>query len=112
MATSIVKWMVAVLLVHYSPHNDAVLAHKHPFYVSVTEIDHNAKDKTLEISCKIFTNDFETALEKATNSKVDLHNPKDKNETDKKISGYIMKHLQTVVDGKPQTLQFVGTENK
>ncbi len=36
----------------------------HPFYVSVTEISHNAKDKTLEISCKLFSSDFETVLEK------------------------------------------------
>ena len=34
----------------------------HPIYVSVTEIEHNAKDKTLEISCKIFTDDFEKTL--------------------------------------------------
>ena len=32
----------------------------HPFFVSVTEINHNAKDKTIEIACKIFTDDFET----------------------------------------------------
>ena len=34
----------------------------HPIFVSVTEIEHNAKDKTLEISCKIFTDDFEKTL--------------------------------------------------
>ena len=36
----------------------------HPFYVSVTEINHNAADKTLEISCKMFTEDLEEILEK------------------------------------------------
>ena len=30
----------------------------HPIFVSVTEIEHNNKDKTLEISCKIFTDDL------------------------------------------------------
>ena len=34
----------------------------HPIFVSVTQIDHNATDKTLEISCKIFTDDFEQTL--------------------------------------------------
>ena len=38
----------------------------HPIYVSVTEIQHNAKDKTLEISCKIFTSDFEAILKSKT----------------------------------------------
>jgi Domain of unknown function (DUF6702) len=39
-------------------------AHTHPLYISVTEINHNAKDRILEVSCKIFTNDLETVLEK------------------------------------------------
>jgi hypothetical protein len=111
MATSLVKWMIAAIFFSLSQNNAAALA-KHPFYVSVTEINHNAKDKTLEISCKIFTNDFEAALEKTFNSKVDLHNVKDKNDTDKKIREYIMRHLQISVEGKGQQLQFVGSENK
>ena len=36
----------------------------HPFHVSTTEINQNAKDKILEISCRIFTDDFESILEK------------------------------------------------
>jgi hypothetical protein len=45
-------------------------ATKHPIYVSVTEIQHNAKDKTLEISCKIFTSDFEAILKSKTKSSI------------------------------------------
>ena len=30
----------------------------HPIHVSVTEINHNAADKTLEVSVRIFTDDF------------------------------------------------------
>ena len=37
----------------------------HPFYVSVTEINQNAAEKSLEISCKFFADDFEQTLEKA-----------------------------------------------
>lgn len=44
----------------------------HPFYVSVTEVAHNPKTKNLEISCKIFFNDLETALEKQSNSQLDI----------------------------------------
>jgi hypothetical protein len=35
----------------------------HPFYVSVTEISQNATDKSLEVSCKFFADDFEQTLE-------------------------------------------------
>ena len=112
MAASLVKWMIIAWMFNLQQNNLYSVKEKHPFYVSVTEINHNAKDKTLEISCKIFTNDFESALEKAFNTKVDLNNPKDKNAADKLISNYIIKHLQIMVDGKLQQLQFVGSENK
>ena len=84
----------------------------HPFYISVTEISHNATDKNLEISCKIFTDDFETALSKAAGSKVDLFNPKDKNAVEKHITAYIRKHLIVKLDNKPVTLEFVGFERE
>ena len=50
----------------------------HPFHMSVVEINHNVQDKTLEISCKIFTDDFEKVLAKTYNTKVDLTNPSNK----------------------------------
>ena len=44
----------------------------HLVFVSVTEIEHNAKEKTLEISCKIFTDDFEKHFGLFTMVHVDL----------------------------------------
>jgi hypothetical protein len=38
---------------------------KHPIFVTVTEIEQNIKEKSVEISCKIFTDDFEKALRAA-----------------------------------------------
>ena len=84
----------------------------HPFYVSVTEISHNAGDKNLEISCKIFTDDFETALTKLSGAKVDLFNPKDKAAVEKQIAAYLKKHLVIKLDGKPVNLEFVGFERE
>ena len=84
----------------------------HPLYISVTEINHNEKDKTLEVSCKIFTNDFEYTLEKAYNSKMDLSQPKDKTAVDKFISEYIRQHLRIKVNGEPVTMQFIGSEKE
>jgi hypothetical protein len=84
----------------------------HPLYISVTEINHNAKDKTLEISCKIFADDFEKALTTATNKKIDLFNPKDKNEVDGRITDYIKKHLGIKLDGKAMNFSLVGFEKE
>lgn len=84
----------------------------HPFFISVTEINHNATDKNLEISCKIFTDDFETVLAKSSGSKIDLFNPKDKQAAEKLISSYLKKHLVIKIDNKPVVLEFVGFERE
>jgi hypothetical protein len=101
MALVIHKW----LLMGY-------LALLHPFFVSVTEISHNARDKMLEISCKTFTDDLEKAIEKTANVKLDLFNVKDKAVAEKAIAEYIKKHLVIKVDGKTVQLEFVGFERE
>jgi hypothetical protein len=88
----------------------AVMAVAHPFFVSVTEISHNASEKSLEISCKLFTDDFEKALRKNNNTKIDLTRPADRSAMDKAISAYIRQHLQVKADGKVFTLQYIGYE--
>ncbi|GAB2816702.1 hypothetical protein GCM10027043_16580 [Ferruginibacter profundus] len=80
--------------------------------MSVTEIEHNAKDKTLEISCKIFTDDFEKTLRQVYKTTVDLINPKDKAAMNKLVSDYVQKHLTLTVDGKKVSLQFIGYEQQ
>src|SRR6476659_7784703 len=82
----------------------------HPLFVSVTEINHNAQEKTLEISCKAFTDDLEKAIEKSANVKVDLFNVKDKAATEKAVAEYFKKHLVLKVDGKPVQMEFIGFE--
>ena len=99
MAASLFKWVIMVYLAH-------------PLYITVTEINHNAKDKTLEISCKAFTNDLETVLEKMAKTKVDLSSAADKKATDQLIGTYVEKHLQLRCDGKPVQLHFIGSEKE
>jgi hypothetical protein len=83
----------------------------HPIFVSVTEIEHNAKTKSLEISTKIFTDDFEKTLRATYKTKVDLLDGLQKTQMDKLVSDYVQKHLQINIDGKPTTLKYVGYEN-
>ena len=85
-------------------------SHKHPVYMSVTEIEHNAKERTLEISCKIFTNDFENTLKQNYKTYIDLIEPKDKAAMNKLVSDYVQKHLSIKLEGRPVQLQFLGYE--
>ncbi len=107
MAGFLFKWLLAGGLLFNLPETAV-----HPIFVSVTEIEYNAKDKTLEISCKIFTDDFEKTLRQNYKSQVDLLNPKDKNAMNKLVSDYVPKHLLIKVDEKAVLLQFIGYEQQ
>ncbi len=104
MALALYKWLLVVGLFSNNP------VPVHPFYVSVSEISYNATDKTLEISCKVFTDDFETTLKNATKLQVDLYKPKDSAQLESFISTYIQKHFQIKLDGKPIKMEYVGHE--
>ncbi len=112
MAASLFKWLSLSAFLFLNNKKEITNEKLHPLYVTVTEINHNAKDKTLEISCKIFTNDFEAAIEKTFHTKTDLSQPKDKKAADKLVSDYIQKHLQIKADGKQAALEFVGSEKE
>ena len=110
MASSVYKWftipLLGVLL------GAAKAPDTHPFHVSVVEVNHNATDKTLEISCKIFTDDFEIVLEQNYKTKVDLINPPNKAAMDTLVKKYIFSHLSLSADGKPVNLSYIGFERE
>lgn len=109
------KWSFLVhwFLTGYAPSAPAGgNAPAHPLYITVTEINYNAEDKNLEISCKIFTDDFENALTGVHHSKIDLTAPKDKTVADKQVYDYIKSNLQIKLDGKLVNLEFVGYEKE
>jgi hypothetical protein len=106
MATLLYKWFL--LLSGISP----VATGMHPLYVSVTEMNYNATEKTLEISCKLFTDDFEKALAAGSQKKIDLTTPVSKEEADKAVANYLKARLAIQADGKPLALEFVGFEKE
>lgn len=90
---------------------NSVMRDFHPFHVSVTEINHNAADKTLEVTCKIFTDDFEGVLAKNYKAKVDLINPPNKAAMDTLVKKYIISHLAVKANGKPVKFSYLGFEH-
>ena len=108
MVSILFKWLTVFTLVNITTAKTV----NHPLFVSVTEIEWNAKDKTLEISCKIFTDDFEKTLRQNYKTTVDLLKPKDKPAMDKLVSDYVQKHLLLTANGKKVSLQFIGYEQQ
>ena len=75
---------------------------KHPFYLSVTELNYDSNTKILQTSVKLFINDFEEALKKIYKKPVDLINysKNDKASIDSLIKSYIENHLSIKVGSK------------
>lgn len=84
----------------------------HPFFVSVTEFNHNPKAKTVEISCKMFADDFESTLKNQYKITIDISHPKDAKLAEKYVFEYLQKHLRVKINGKPSIFQFVGYEKE
>ncbi|GAB4091310.1 DUF6702 family protein [Flaviaesturariibacter terrae] len=100
MASLSFKWLLPLLASFF-----------HPFYVSVTEITHNAREKQLEISCKLFAEDLEDVLKKATPG-LDLADAAQHSRNDRLVSAYVLRNLQLSVDGKPQSIRYLGFEKE
>lgn len=116
MASSFYKWLLfSTLPVFFLQKADLAASEKklpHPFHVSVVEINHNVGNKTFEISCKIFTDDFEKVLAQNYKTKVDLINPPNKPAMDSLVKKYIFSHLSIKAERKPVKLSYVGFERE
>jgi len=82
----------------------------HPFYVSVSQIGYNPESKSLELACKIFVDDLETALEAAGAKDLYLGLDKEKSSADEIIDNYLRKHLDIRINGNKVEGSFLGKE--
>lgn len=101
------KWSYSHFITHHSPHFK--LYYFHDFHTSIAEVNYSEKNKSLEVSLRVFTDDLESALAKANGlSKIYL------DET-KKYNDLINKYIATTfyfLDTKnvKQTHTFIGKE--
>lgn len=117
MAIELNKWLFIpmislILFTGETKTGDLAQKELHPLHIATVEIEHNAAEKTLEITCKTFWDDFESILSKINKTKVDLTSEKTIEENNKKIFEYIKSHLQITIDGKTIPLSFVGYEKE
>lgn len=81
----------------------------HPFHVSSTEVLYG-NQKTIEVSTRIFTDDFELQLSKIFKVKIDLSNPKMHKSMDALVEKYIHSVLQIQSGNQAVPLQYLGYE--
>lgn len=82
----------------------------HPFYVSVTEIVHNKNTGTVQVSVRVFFDDFEKTLEEKYRKKVNILRPANREQLDILIAAYINEHLKISANGKMLNLKYLGYE--
>jgi hypothetical protein len=83
----------------------------HAFHTSITQIEYNSKAKNYEISVRIFTDDFETAINTENKSKGTKIQDGDKN--DALVSAYVLKHFSIISpQNKKAILKYIGKENE
>ena len=84
------------------------VASPHPFHTSIAQIDYDAKTQVFEVSLRVFTDDFETALSKESNQKIKLDETA---QHDGLIERYLRKQFGfTDLEGLRKEARFVGKE--
>lgn len=88
----------------------AIPVSSHPFYFSLSAIKINVPQKSMEISCKLFTDDLENALEQLNKHKIDLATSTKDNKVNAVLYNYLSERFKIWINGKLITLKFVGFE--
>jgi len=83
-----------------------VTAHK--FYMSVTNIEHSKTDKALQITTRIFIDDFQRVLEERYDFKEELTTEKAIEEVEQLMKKYLTKKLKIWVNGEQKVFNFIG----
>ena len=82
----------------------------HPFHVSVIEVNHNLAGATLEMQCKLYTDDFEATLSKLYKRKTDLTDKSMHAAMDTLVERYVLSHTGVKVNGKKLPASYLGFE--
>ncbi|MEZ5022938.1 MAG: DUF6702 family protein [Chitinophagales bacterium] len=82
----------------------------HPLHVSVCEINHNAEKEWLEVTIKIFADDFQDVLEERTGIITHIGLPNEDVKTNDFIFDYLQEKIQININGEPREIKFSGKE--
>lgn len=104
------RWILVCVVVYGVVMGIHKLA-AHPIHVTLTTIDLNPKTQALEISCKIFADDFEAAVNRANNVTLKLGSDRELQNATVLLFNYVKQHLRVDINGKPVTnMVLIGKE--
>ena len=82
----------------------------HKFYVSVTQIDYVQNKNRVEITSRIFIDDFNKVLEKKYNKKIYLASNREIPEARDLVKKYLLEKIKITINNKACETQFLTTE--
>ena len=82
----------------------------HKYYLSLTQIEYNSKNKSVEIIINVFIDDLETALNKIHNKRFKLDTKDEPKDSDDYFFKYLQDNVKLKIEGKPVTYSYVGKE--
>ncbi len=82
----------------------------HKFYISKTIIEFNPRTAQFEVTCKLFTDDLETAIGGAQSGEIRLGTDREVADADQRIEKYMHDHLALKINGAPIEWRWVGKD--
>jgi hypothetical protein len=82
----------------------------HDFHVSVCDVEFNEQSKSIQVSQRIFLNDFEQALNKKYAVNLIIDDKSTLAYRDSLIQAYLFENIKLKVDGKEKKRVYVGSE--
>lgn len=101
------KFLLVILLSISAFFNSSAF---HPLHVSVCEIKHNEEKDWLEITIKIFEDDFRDVLKDRTGIETKMGTEEEHIQTDGIIYEYLLEKIQISINGESVELQYIGKE--
>lgn len=107
-------WIVPLLVPVVFPKGDKLpearweALNSHKFYLSVTQVYYKESQNALQITMRIFTDDFDAQLEQAYGHQCRLDTDKESDRAGDYIESYTTERFVIYLDGERQKLSFLG----
>ena len=86
----------------------SLTTNQHKFYVSVTDIEYNTKNKSIEIISRIFADDFEDVLNKRYGVDISLLPNQESENAEKWIKKYISQKFEVHIPNHKLNINYLG----
>tara|TARA_R110000772_G_scaffold246767_2_gene360496 strand:- start:513 stop:1031 length:519 start_codon:yes stop_codon:yes gene_type:complete len=104
----IMQLIKKTLLILLLPLLAFTVAHK--FYISVTSVEYSDKDRALQITTRIFIDDFEKVLQERYGIKGSLATKEESDMADAYIEKYLRTKFMVEINDRPVDFDFLGKE--